>query len=325
MTKLFNKFLTASATALAVFCSFACSDKIAGTAEEPNQCAFGDESSSSSDRILIPDTSNGISSGTENSQKPISSSSYINSLPGFEISSSSAPEHHDIIPTPAQSSSEMASDGGGKAGFPEFGNPDCYCIYRTESISCQCGTSKDTASTLDEYFNKYGITEVTYDDNVVAYNVTLTYCDSTKKTCSERPSTAKLREIGLHKITNDNVRDLPYLFEKTIWAMHGNLYGRTDGSISRTPDGCPLYVLNINDTSPVVHVLTKISKDTIAITDVHDNCDYERRPFDMHVGFLFEYCDELSESPKIEQTFLLKETWNCSDIDYDEYINKKLK
>jgi len=107
--------------------------------------------------------------------------------------------------------------------------------------------------------------------------------------------------------------------------MHGNLYGRTDGSISRTPDGCPLYVLNINDTSPVVHVLTKISKDTIAITDVHDNCDYERRPFDMHVGFLFEYCDELSESPKIEQTFLLKETWNCSDIDYDEYINKKLK
>jgi len=142
MTKLFNKFLTASATALAVFCSFACSDKIAGTAEEPNQCAFGDESSSSSDRILIPDTSNGISSGTENSQKPISSSSYINSLPGFEISSSSAPEHHDIIPTPAQSSSEMASDGGGKAGFPEFGNPDCIAYTEQNQYHVNAAQAK---------------------------------------------------------------------------------------------------------------------------------------------------------------------------------------
>jgi hypothetical protein len=72
-------------------------------------------------------------------------------------------------------------------------------------------------------------------------------------------------------------------------------------------------------------VLTKISKDTIAITEVHDNCNYEPRPFDMHVGFLFEYCGELSENPKIELTFLVKGTWNCRNIDYDEYINKKLK
>ena len=106
--------------------------------------------------------------------------------------------------------------------------------------------------------------------------------------------------------------------------MGGMLYEK-DGVVSRTQGGCQLYVLNVYDTSPVIHVLTEISKDTIKITDVHDNCNYEPRPFDMHVGFLFEYCGELSESPKIDITFKLNESMKCGTVDYDEYINKKLK
>ena len=321
MTKLFNKLLTASITALAVFCSFACSDKIAGTAEEPNQFAFGTESSSSADRTIVSDSGKSIE--TPNNF-PIITSSATSPTPSIEISSSSRSEEDGFDPIHTDPVPSSDSEGGnGGAGTPGFGNPgNCYC---QSGYSCYCGPTVEPASTLDDYLKKYNITEVAYDDNVLGYNVTLTYCDSTEQNCTVHSSTAKLRELGLHKITKDNVRALPYLFEKTIWAMHGDIYETASGDISRLPDGCPLYVLNIYDSSPVMHVLTKITKDTIAITEIHDNCDYEPRPFDMHVGFLFEYCGELSESPEIVQTFTLKETLKCGELDYDEYINKKLK
>ena len=317
MTKLFNKLLTASATVLAAFCSFACSDKIAGTAEEPNQFAYGTQSSSSTDRSIEPDSGKSIEAPND---FPIILSSDSNPTPSIEISSSSRSEEDGFDPIhtdPAPSSSSTGGSGG--AGSPGL----CYC---QSGYSCYCGSTGESASTLDDYLKKYNITEVAYDDNVLGYNVTFKSCDASQETCFESPSIAKLRELGLHKITKDNVRALPYLFEKTIWAMHGNIYETASGDIvSRLPDGCPLYVLNVIDTSPVMHVLTKITKDTIAITEIHDNCDYEPRPFDMHVGFLFEYCGELSESPEIVQTFTLKETLKCGEIDYDEYINKKLK
>lgn len=320
MTKLFNKLLTASATVLAAFCSFACSDKIAGTAEEPNQFAFGTESSSSAGRTIESDSGKSLETPND---FPIITSSATSPTPSIEISSSSRSEEDGFNPIhtdPAPSSS--STGGNGSASTPGFGNPDCQC---KSGAACYCGSTGESASTLDDYLKKYNITEVAYDDNVLGYNVTLTYCDSTKQNCAVLSSTAKLRELGLHKITNDNIRALPYLFRKTIVAMHGDVYGTASGDISRLPDGCPLYVLNIYDSSPVVHVLTKISKDSIAITEIHDNCDYEPRPFDMHVGFLFEYCGELSGSPEIVQTFTLKETLKCGEIDYDEYINKKLK
>ena len=295
MTKLFNKFLTASTMALAAFCSFACSDKIAGTAEEQNQIANGEKSSSSSEG----ETANGVI--------PDSSNSNTSPAPSVDVSSSSRyDEGFTPIYIDPSSSSNTAGEGN-KGNDPDVvGNPDTVPAY-----------------TLDSYLKYYGITEVTYDDNVLGYNVTFKSCDASQETCFESPSIAKLRELGLHKLTAENASGLGVLFLRTAMNMGNKLY-ENNGAVSRTQDGCPLYILNINDTSPAVHVLTKISKDTIAITEVHDNCNYEPRPFDMHVGFLFEYCGELSESPEIELTFLVKETWNCRNIDYDEYIKKNL-
>ena len=295
MTKLFNKFLTASTMALAAFCSFACSDKIAGTAEEQNQIANGEKSSSSSEG----ETANGVI--------PDSSNSNTSPAPSVDISSSSRyDEGFTPIYIDPSSSSNTAGEGN-KGNDPDVvGNPDTVPAY-----------------TLDSYLKYYGITEVTYDDNVLGYNVTFKSCDASQETCFESPSIAKLRELGLHKLTAENASGLGVLFLRTAMNMGNKLY-ENNGAVSRTQDGCPLYVLNVIDTSPAVHVLTKISKDTIAITEIHDNCDYEPRPFDMHVGFLFEYCGELSESPEIELTFLVKETWNCRNIDYDEYIKKNL-
>ena len=295
MTKLFNKFLTASTMALAAFCSFACSDKIAGTAEEQNQIANGGKSSSSSEG----ETANGVI--------PDSSNSNTSPAPSVDVSSSSRyDEGFTPIYIDPSSSSNTAGEGN-KGNDPDVvGNPDTVPAY-----------------TLDSYLKYYGITEVTYDDNVLGYNVTFKSCDASQETCFESPSIANLRTIGLHKLTAENASGLGVLFLRTAMNMGNKLY-ENNGAVSRTQDGCPLYVLNVIDTSPAVHVLTKISKDTIAITEVHDNCDYEARPFDMHVGFLFEYCGELSENPKIELTFLVKETWNCRNIDYDEYIKKNL-
>ena len=295
MTKLFNKFLTASTMALAVFCSFACSDKIAGTAEEQNQIANGEKSSSSSEG----ETANGVI--------PDSSNSNTSPAPSVDVSSSSRyDEGFTPIYIDPSSSSNTAGEGN-KGNDPDVvGNPDTVPAY-----------------TLDSYLKYYGITEVTYDDNVLGYNVTFKSCDASQETCFESPSIAKLRELGLHKLTAENASGLGVLFLRTAMNMGNKLY-ENNGAVSRTQDGCPLYVLNVIDTSPAVHVLTKISKDTIAITEIHDNCNYEPRPFDMHVGFLFEYCGELSENPKIELTFLVKETWNCRNIDYDEYIKKNL-
>lgn len=295
MTKLFNKFLTASTMALAAFCSFACSDKIAGTAEEQNQIANGEKSSSSSEG----ETANGVI--------PDSSNSNTSPAPSVDVSSSSRyDEGFTPIYIDPSSSSNTAGEGN-KGNDPDVvGNPDTVPAY-----------------TLDSYLKYYGITEVTYDDNVLGYNVTFKSCDASQETCFESPSIAKLRELGLHKLTAENASGLGVLFLRTAMNMGNKLY-ENNGAVSRTQDGCPLYVLNVIDTSPAVHVLTKISKDTIAITEIHDNCDYEPRPFDMHVGFLFEYCGELSEKPEIELTFLVKETWNCRNIDYDEYIKKNL-
>ena len=295
MTKLFNKFLTASTMALAAFCSFACSDKIAGTAEEQNQIANGEKSSSSSEG----ETANGVI--------PDSSNSNTSPAPSVDVSSSSRyDEGFTPIYIDPSSSSNTAGEGN-KGNDPDVvGNPDTVPAY-----------------TLDSYLKYYGITEVAYDDNVLGYNVTFKSCDASQETCFESPSIAKLRELGLHKLTAENASGLGVLFLRTAMNMGNKLY-ENNGAVSRTQDGCPLYILNINDTSPAVHVLTKISKDSIAITEIHDNCNYEPRPFDMHVGFLFEYCGELSESPEIELTFLVKETWNCRNIDYDEYIKKNL-
>ena len=312
MTKLFNKFLTISVAAFSALSLSACSDKIAGTAEEPNQIAQGTESSSSAESSNSSENPNGLPDLSSNSSVP---------SPTINISSSSESERDGFDPitiNPTPSSSSKSTSGNG--GFPSFGNPDCHC---PSDSKCYCGSDGAPAYTLDDYLKNYNITDVSYDENVLAFNKT--YDGQLEDVYnSAKVNTSQLRSIGLHKITSENASALSILFLRTTMNMGGMLYEK-DGVVSRTQGGCQLYVLNVYDTSPVIHVLTEISKDTIKITDVHDNCNYEPRPFDMHVGFLFEYCGELSESPKIDITFKLNESMKCGTVDYDEYINKKLK
>ncbi|WP_290761656.1 hypothetical protein [Fibrobacter sp. UBA4297] len=312
MTKLFNKFLTISVAAFSALSLSACSDKIAGTAEEPNQIAQGTESSSSADRTI--ESSSDKSTGLPN-EFPIITSSATSPTPSVEITSSSRKEEDGYAPIHMDPEPSSSSAGGFEgAGNPDFGNPDCQCKSGT---ACYCGSDGKSAYTLDDYLKNYNITEVSYDDNVLAYNVTFKSCDVSQETCFESPGIAEFRKIGLHKAaTPKEFNDLSFVFPTAAKFMGGSLH---------EVDGCPLYVLNINETSPAVHILTKITKDTLTVATFYDNCDYERRPFDMHVGFLFSYCGELSEKLEIVMTNKLNEAMTpCGSEEYKEYISKKI-
>ena len=304
MTNLFKKFSTVSTTAIAVFCAFACSDKIAGTAEEPNQFAYG--SSSSQD--------------DEYSANMPPSSSSANNLDGHSTpSGASSSNSNTAIPITSSSRDPIVIGGNGNPGHNGgFGNSEI--CYTSDGEKMLCGPSGSDTPTLDDLLKKYNITDATFDNNVLAYNKTFQSCYESTGNCSDIQAIADLRTIGLHKFTKENVTGIAYLFTnyaKTVYTIYG-----TDNEITIGENGCPLYVLNIHDTSPTIHVLTNITKDTIAITDFSDKCDYEPRPFEMHVGYLIAYCGELSENPAIKQTFKQLDTADCSDVTYEEYIKK---
>ena len=303
MINLFKKISTIGTTAIAVFCSFACSDKVAGTAEEPNQFAYGN--SSSSEEIDAPN----------DNPSPSSSSGFP--VPITQSSSSTKEGNGTLDPIPITFSSSSALDSAnGRGGLGHDGQTGT--CTSADGQTNLCNETETSKRSLEDYLKMYGVTEAVFDTSVLAYNKTFISSRDT----AENANIAELRTLGLHKITNENAVGLTHLFYETTWFMGGKVYGK-DGSVSFQTDGCPLYILNIVDTSPAIHVLTSITKDTITIADFYDNCDYERRPFDMHVGYLFEYCGELSESPKIERTFTLKESMKCGSVEYDEFINKK--
>ena len=303
MINLFKKFSTVCTTAIAAFCAFACSDKIAGTAEEPNQFAYGN--SSSSEEIDAPNDT------------PSSSSSSEFLVPVPQSSSSIKEGNGTFDPILITFSSSSASDSSnGRGGLGHDGQTGT--CTSADGQKNPCNETETSKRSLEDYLKMYGVTEAAFDTSVLAYNMTF----NSSRDTAENAKVAELRTLGLHKITNENAIHLAQLFYETTWFMGGKVYGK-DGSVSFQTDGCPLYILNTVDTSPAIHVLTSITKDTITIADFYDNCNYERRPFDMHVGFLFEYCGELSESPEINRTFTLKESMKCGSVEYDEFINKK--
>lgn len=294
MIKLFSKIFSSSVPAMAVFCVIACTSEnpiFTGTAEEPNQFAQGNDESSSS--IGIETSSSIAYSSQEQIHLPQNSSS---SKTSQHMSSSRAPQPKSSTTVPSSSNTGSPAPHEGSIGH--------------------AGNDPYSEQTLDYYLQKYKVPGVTFDENVLAYNVTYKSCDLSQNSCNEVPDLPPFASNGLYKITDDNLANAISIYSITSKFMGGTL---------ASSDGCSLYVLNINETSPAVHVLTKISKDTLTVATFYDNCDYERRPFDMYVGFLFSYCGELSEKPEIVMTNKLNEAMtSCGSVDYKEYISKKI-
>ena len=302
MIKLFTKFFGIGFSALAAFCATACTSDnpiFTGTAEEPNQFALNPNGHADAS-----------SSSTLNNGNESSSSSNFITIPGSGQAGSSSSSSK--ISTPETSSS--SSDRG-----PVAGTPDLSSSSRPGGQSGNEGSFGHAGSTrtLDDYLKKNNITEDTFDDNVLAYNKTFQSCDTSTETCIESPGVAEYRTQGLHKVTEEHLGDVSIIFPTT--ALFSN-----ETQILKNSEGCSLYVLNIKENSPALHILTKIAKDSIYITNIHDKCDYEQLPFDIHVGFLFEFCNELSAAPEIVMTNKIDETMKCGIVTYEEYTNKKL-
>ena len=293
MIKLFTKNFSYSFSAMVAFCAIACTSdnpNFVGTAEEPNQFAYGNGESSSTN--IESSTSIADSSKEQNLYLPNSSSSKRSQ----HMSSSRNPQPKSASSVPASSNASVPSPHEGNFGH--------------------AGADPFREQTLDYYLQRYKVPGETFDENVLAYNVTYKSCDLSQNSCNEVPDLPPFASNGLHKITDDNLANAISIYSITSKFMGGTL---------ASSDGCPLYVLNINETSPAVHILTKITKDTLTVATFYDNCDYERRPFDMYVGFLFSYCGELSEKPEIVITSTLNEAMTpCGSVDYKEYISKKI-
>lgn len=326
MIKLLEKFSTTCTAAFVAFCVFACSsDNLAGTAEEPNQFAHN-ESSSSSEMNNIDESS---SSQDSTDFKPfvphghVSSSSYDTEpsphnnpnssdsrtdVPSLRYSSS----EKNYVPIPASSSNRVAA---ASSSSKRNGNGDGH--------SGHFDIDSTLISTLDDYLKAYNAgatslngnsrTSVSFDDNVLAYNVIYESCDLTKDSCSKPVEIPAFLTVGLHKVTSKELADANAIFPLTAKRLGGTL---------KSSEGCSLYMLNLNETTPAVHVITQITKDSISLTNIYDNCDYERMPFDRYVGFLFEFCEELSDSTKIVTTDIRDSTMKCGGVPYKEYVKK---
>ncbi|MBR2090497.1 MAG: hypothetical protein IJ905_09080 [Fibrobacter sp.] len=331
MIKLFKNFSATCTAAFVAFCVFACSsDNLAGTAEEPNQFAHNDSSSSSE------------LNGLDESSSSQDSTGLTPFTPHKNASSSSQDTEPSPHNNPVSSSSQILAPSEPKSSstgnYIYYSNDSGYSPMPTSSSNRVAGASSssfrggngggghfnsDTTSTLDDYLENNlpspttaiggAARKYTFDSNVLAYNLIYESCDLTKDTCSKPNEVPVYQTVGLHKIDAKDLADVSTIFPITAKRLGGTL---------KSSEGCSLYMLNLNETTPAVHVITQITKDSILLTNIFDNCDYERMPFDRYVGFLFEFCEELSESTKIVTTDIRDSTMKCGGAPYKEYVRK---
>lgn len=318
MNKLFAKVLTATVSVLAAFFATSCTEPnttITGTAEERNQTA---------------------NAGEKNTEENLPTTQ-VDSLVRT-TSSSAAPSSGTSKSTPVGSDSIAVLDSVTSHHFPDQGFGGAYSSARAEyplsgdgkggaggvvgaSSSSSTTTEPNIAGHVDEnllsvYVKKTGINGISFDGAVYGINKTYQSCDLSTSTCSENEPIEEYRRVGLHKVALEKIEDIAEIFPMTYAALPIDQI-----KISYT-DECALYVLNVSDTSPVWRVLTSISTDSIVVKEIYDKCDYEARPFKVHVGFLFSYCRELGSSTKIVQEGVPNGDANCSDVSYEEYYKK---
>ena len=279
-----------------LFCACSDSSSVAGTAEEPNQIAVEDVSSSSSQ---IPNQVGDV-------VEPQSSSSVILSSSSVVSSSSS------VIPSGSEeSSSSIASPGSDSDDQPAVVPP----------------SNGEQPKTLDNFVKQY-VNDVNtkFDDNVLAYNLVYEkQCGGASDDCEDAaPVYYELTTPGLHK--DMDMSHVEMLFPKTI-----DYLAKTPS----VDEYCPFYLLNISPFgmddyySPETgFVLANIEYDNLTVIALRSHtCEYTNK--DRVFGILFRYCGNLSLDSKIE--FIEPDgnfTTECrpaNSIDVSsEWVNKNL-
>lgn len=301
-----NKFILSVASFIGLsaglFCACSDSSSVAGTAEEPNQIAVEDVSSSS----VIPNDSDIESSGTSSPYEFLSSAEEESSS-----SSSQIPVQDGNDDKPQLSSSSNTPPGSDSDDAPAVVPPG----------------NGVQPKTLDNFVKQY-VNDVNtkFDDNVLAYNLVYEkQCGGASDDCEDAaPVYYELTTPGLHK--DMDLSHIEMMFPKTI------------DLLSKTPsvdEYCPFYLLNISPlgmdggyTPETGFVLANIEGDKLTVIALRSlTCESTNK--DRVFGILFRYCGEHSSNPKIE--FIepdgkdITECRPANSIDVSsEWVNKNL-
>ncbi|MCQ2097013.1 MAG: hypothetical protein MJY87_03600 [Fibrobacter sp.] len=300
-----------------LFCACSDSSSVAGTAEEPNQIAIEDVSSSS---VTLNDSEGSSSSsiqipgqaGNDNEQ-PSSSSIVVGPVPNISTSSSSmVSSSSSVIPSGSEESSSSITPPGSESDDRPAVVPP---------------SNGEQPKTLDNFVKQY-VNDVNtkFDDMVLAYNLVYEkQCGGASDDCEDAaPVYYELTTPGLHK--DMNMSHVEMLFPKTI------------DYLAKTPsvdEYCPFYLLNISPigmdggyTPETGFVLANIEGDKLTVIALRSHtCENTNK--DRVFGILFRYCGELSSNPKIEYIepdgIFTMECRPANSIDVSsEWVNKNL-
>ena len=283
------------------------SDKLAGTAEEPNELAYQDQESSSSEK---PDTLESSSSkqvkSSSSSERTKKSSSSSSKEPDKAKSSSSSKDNDK----PDTSSSAPASSSSSEKPPQGIQPPDENDKSSSSSVPASSSSKGpgdgDTQSppqsstpenppSLSDYIALFDLEDMPFDTTVMA-----SVAMREESSSPQDPPSAQATEfdgIGVHQFVKQNIYALNELFP-----IAAKQYKKLADAIANDSAECGLYLLNIRGSNETVgHLLTKVSPDTMTVVDiVASNCLTNTNG--KLVRFLFSYCGDVDRDPIIKRT-----------------------
>ncbi|MBO7103995.1 MAG: hypothetical protein J6W22_00730 [Fibrobacter sp.] len=273
------------------------SDKLAGTAEEPNELAYQDQESSSSKEpdTLISSSSERAKSSSSSSlepAKPKSSSSVTDKdKPGTSssapASSSSSEKPPQGIQPPDENDKSSSSSVPSSSSFKDPGDGDTHTPPQS--------STPENPPSLSDYIAIFGLEDMPFDTTVMASIATKE--DTSSPQQPPAAQTSEFDRIGVHQFVKQNIYALQDLFP-----IATKQYKELATAIANDSAECGLYLLNIRGSSENVgHLLTGVSADTMTVVDiVAPSCLTNTNG--KLVRFLFSYCGDVDRDPIIKRT-----------------------
>ena len=282
------------------------SDKLAGTAEEPNELAYQDQplsssekpdtlESSSSKQVKSSSSSSEKTSSSSSSQEPVkpkSSSSVVdNDKPGTSssapASSSSSEKPPQGIQPPDENDKSSSSSVPSSSSFKDPGDGDTHTPPQS--------STPENPPSLSDYIAIFGLEDMPFDTTVMASIATKEDTSSPQNPPSAQAS--EFDRVGAHQFVKQNIYALNELFP-----IAAKQYKKLADAIKNDNAECGLYLLNIRGSNETAgHLLTKVSPDTMTVVDiVAPNCLTNTNG--KLVRFLFSYCGDVDSDPIIKRT-----------------------
>ena len=282
------------------------SDKLAGTAEEPNELAYQDQVSSSSkepdtlissssERVKSSSSSSEKTSSSSSSQEPVkpkSSSSVVdNDKPGTSssapASSSSSEKPPQGIQPPDENDKSSSSSVPSSSSFKDPGDGDTHTPPQS--------STPENPPSLSDYIAIFGLEDMPFDTTVMASIATKE--DTSSPQQPPAAQTSEFDRIGVHQFVKQNIYALQDLFP-----IAAKQYKELATAIANDSAECGLYLLNIRGSDETAgHLLTGVSADTMTVVDiVAPNC--QKNTSGKLVRFLFSYCGDVDRDPVIKRT-----------------------